>query len=172
MSEVNDLPFPEEDEQINIPLVFKKTDTYTKTGLGEAAKEAMQNIADQGVNDTLEVYTKLKTIQEFVGVCLDEIKGVALDELDKYGKGGTSKFGIPLISKSNGKKYKFDHHEGWCEINDQVVAWTEKQKDLEKKMKNAIGTAGIVDEDTGEVIPPAVVASEGKTTIQATIPKK
>lgn len=169
----NDLPFPEAEEGgTQIPLVFKKTDVYSKQSIQADASMAMQKIMDEGMTDPLEVYTRLKTIQEFVSGCIDTIKDDALDELDRHGKDGAKIFGIPLIQKNSGKKYGFDNYDGWTEIDDKIKDLTEQRKTLEKQMKGAIGTAGIIDEDTGEVVPPAQVVSEGKTIIQATIPRK
>lgn len=172
MSDTNDLPFPEENGQVSIPLTFGTSESYTKKEILESAQKAIMNLADTGMTNPLDTYVKLKAIAQFVGDCIKEVTPLAITEREAYGKEDVKKHGIALVVKNAGKKFAFDHHEGWCDINDQVVAWTEKQKAIEKMMKNAIGTAGIVDDETGEVIPPAIVASEGKTTLQATIPNK
>jgi hypothetical protein len=171
--QVNDLPFPEAgDDSVYIPLVFKANETYTKDALTKEATEVMQGILDEGIKDPLSLYTRLKVVSEYVNNCMDYIKESAIDELDKHGKDGAKLFGIPVIKKETAKKMSYEHNDKWCALDDSIQALTAERKQIEAQMKGAIGTAGLIDDETGEIIEPAKVINEGKTTIAVSIPKK
>lgn len=167
-----DLPFPEAENGVHIPLVFSKTDTYTKDEITKDAVNVMSTILDSGNHDPLSIYARMKTIQEFITVCMSELKEPAIDELTKHGKGGATIFGMPIITKESGKKLSYEHNSNWTDLDDKIKELTDQRKELEKMMKGAIGTAGLIDDETGEIIEPAQTISEGKTVIQVTIPKK
>lgn len=166
-----DLPFPSDEDTVTIPLVFNKTDVFTKKSIIDNANEIMDKLLDDGMTNPLEIYTQLKAVSEYIDACIDKVKPTAIDELEKYGKDGVKMYGVPLIVKNQGKKYSFDHCDMWVQLDDEIKELTEERKNLEAQLKGAIGTQGIIAED-GEVIEPARIVSEGKTIIQATIPNK
>ncbi len=171
MNDVNDLPFPEKEGGYNIGLFVEKQETYSKESLKLQAKKEM-NAVIEGIVEPAEVYAKLKAISHFIDECINEIKEDVITEVDKYGKEGVNVCGIPLIVKNQGKKYSFEDNDDWIELDDKIKDLTDKRKDIESKMKALVGTAGYVDSDSGEMLAPARIVSEGKTIVQATIPKK
>lgn len=171
MSKDNDLPFPEDENSYNIVLSVGKQELYSKEFFKNKAVEDMMPVKE-GMVDVTEVYAKLKGIIEYASQCIETIKEDVVDEVTKYGVDGVTKSNIKLITKNQGKKYSFEDNNDWVELDDKIKELTEKKKDIESKMKALVGTAGYVDAETGEMLPPATVLSEGKTVVQATIPKK
>jgi len=173
MSKKNDtLPFPEVGGEVRIPLVFKEEEVYTKATIHNKAAKRMNDILESGNANAIEIYAKLKALSEFISACMDNVKPEAIDEIAKYGDDECSIFGMKLVEKGTPKKYSFSHYDRHEELQDVVNEATKELKALEKTMKDAIGTEGFVDSDTGEVVAPAKITDQGKTTIQVTIPNK
>lgn len=171
MENVNDLPFPETEGSYNISLSLMKQEEYSKDLLKIQAIKEMSAVVE-GLTEPTEVYAKLKAISHFIDECINVIKEDVITEVEKYGKEGVKSCGIPLVVKNSGKKYSYEDNDDWVELDDKIKDLTEKRKDIESKMKALVGTAGYVDGNTGEMLAPAKVISEGKTIVQATIPKK
>jgi hypothetical protein len=168
----NDMPFPDVTGDVEVPMVFKEDTVYTKSEIEREASKQMSKILESGEVDSLKLYAKLKALNEFVLACMVNVKIEALDELDKYADNEDCIVnGMKVTKKSTPKKYSFDHCDTWKNLNLSHKAAQEELKSLEKKMKLSVGTQGWVSED-GEVIPPAEVLDNGKSTIQVTIPNE
>lgn len=88
--------------------------------------------------------------RDTIAALMDEIKETATNEITKYGKEGCVIVDRRYTVRQGRRMYRYDHHQGWNIIDAQ-------KKNLEERMKAAVGSAGIVDEESGEVIPPAAV---------------
>ena len=172
MTGKNSLPFPELTGDVKIPVVFKEDRVYTKADIHNSASEQMAHLLDEGEVDSLKLFAKLKAINEFINACIDNVKIDALSELDKFADGDECVVhGMKVVQKGTPKKYSYDHYDEWKQLKAKAVQAAEDLKVLEKKMKLCVGTNGVVD-DSGEILPPAVVTDHGKTTIQVTIPNE
>ena len=94
------------------------------------------------------------------------------DEVSKYDKGEVASMnGIKMALSSSASSYSYEIYEGWITQKKKVDVETKELKRIEGLMKKAEGTAGIVDAETGEVVPPRVITKFGKSVVRATIPK-
>jgi hypothetical protein len=123
-----------------------------------------------GDEDPLEVYIKAKAISEVASGIINDIRGVAVDEAEKYGEESTM-LGCQFTTKNGPTSYSFEHDDEWSEINAEISRLKKQLKDREKKMVDAMRYAEVVDESTGEVIPPAIVKKAGATILAITIPR-
>lgn len=118
--------------------------------LAEQLSEAVLN-GDKG---PLGVWAELKMLEEAIKRAKDLIRDASIDELAKYGP--STDIGGVTFTKYNGKRnYKYDHNPDWLDLK-------HKMEEVERKMKIAINDT-IVDEETGEVIPPAKVTYSSET---------
>ena len=121
------------------------------------AQQLAEQLSDQvldGNKDPLEAWGELKMLEDAIKKAKDLIRDPAIEELAKYGP-STMMNGVKL-TKYNGKRtYKYDHNDDWSELKS-------KMQDVERKMKIAVNDT-IVDEETGEVIPPAKVVYSSET---------
>jgi hypothetical protein len=119
---------------------------------------------EEGKFDELDVHLGLKELEEIVKASKKKIEEHVLDEFDKYGEKEIEKHG-KVISKVSGRgKYSYDHYEPYVKLNNE-------RKDLETKMKSALKAGGgVLNEDTGELVPPAEY-SPGKESIRVTTKK-
>lgn len=155
-------------------LVPKNTLDFTninKASLGKVSGAVVDRVT-AGDEDALETYIKAKAIQEVAGKIISDIKSLATDEADKYEKGDGKMLGCEFLVKNGAVRYSFDHDESWKTIKDKIDTLQKELKEREKKMIDATKFEQIVDQGTGEVIPPAVVKSGGGSVLTVTIPKK
>lgn len=119
---------------------------------------------EEGKFDELDVHLGLKELESIVKDSKKKIEDYVLDEFDNYGEKEVEKHG-KVISKVSGRgRYSYDHYQPYVKLNNE-------RKDLETKMKSALKAGGgVVDEDTGEIVPPAEY-SPGKETLRVTTKK-
>ena len=85
-----------------------------------------------------------------------KIKEMALEEFGKYPEGEGEFKGVEWRYKNGSGRYSYSHFEGWQKLKEQEDKLAELRRQLESKMKAAHKTdSTIIDEETGEVIPPA-----------------
>jgi hypothetical protein len=145
---------------------------FTKDSIADAVENLVQQIEDSGDDDVLDVYSKCTALVDYLNNVKKGIQPMVEDEVAKYEKGEVAQSnGIKIVMSSSAAKYSFESYEGWVKqkaISDREL---DELKRIEGMMKKAEGTAGIIDEETGEIVPPRVKVKEGATTIRATIPK-
>lgn len=107
-----------------------------------------------GNQDPLDAWASLKVLEEAIKQAKDRIKDAAIDELAKYGP--TATINGAKLTKYNGRRfYDYSHNPDWQQLKS-------KMEEVERKMKIAINDT-IVDEETGEVVPPAKVTHSSET---------
>ncbi len=158
--------------QLNQIALLPVSIAFTKDSIADAVESMLQKIEDKGEDDVLSVYTKCTALVEYLNKLKKAVQPMVEDEVSKYEKGDVAnKNGIKLVLSSSAAKYDYSGYEGWVKqkaISDREL---DELKRIEGMMKKAEGTAGIIDEETGEIVPPRVKVKEGATTIRATIPK-
>lgn len=106
----------------------------------------------------LDTLVALKTLEKVVKNIKDSVEEYALDEFDMYGEKTVKKRGHTIIKQEGRGRYNYSKYEGYMDKKKSL-------KEVEEKMKAAYKTnSTIVDEDTGEVIPPAEF-NPGKTVL-------
>jgi hypothetical protein len=85
-----------------------------------------------------------------------KIREIALEEFSKYPEKEGEYKGVKWIYKNGSGRYGYEHSEEWQKLKEQEEKMSELRKQLEEKMKAAYKTSStIIDEETGEIIPPA-----------------
>jgi hypothetical protein len=142
-----------------------------KAALGKVSGAVVDRVMS-GDEDPLKVYIKAKAITEVANGIIKDIKSVALDEAEKYGSEEASMLGCPFVVKNGPTSYEFDHDQEWCKLSIEMANIKEQIKRREKKMIDAMNYAEVVDEETGEVIPPAKIKRAGASILAVTIPRE
>jgi hypothetical protein len=162
-----DVPFPEHEDFSKIIKLSNKVLTKETILLG--AKEMADKIINDGVDNPLHVYIKLKALLEYCGALLENVKDGALEECRKYSKDDSTYMGVNFAVTNTGKKYDFSGDTIWSRIEDEMAMLKVRKKERETLLKTIKSGDALVDEDTGEVGTPAKVLSEGEETIKITI---
>jgi hypothetical protein len=157
--------------------IFKETNTGLEIALDNMSKASLKKMAanvidnvEQGNADALEEYIKAKGIVELATSITDGLKAEAIKEAEKYGNEDKI-LGCSFQVKSVPYTYDFSHNEEWLLLNAHLDATKRQMKEIETKMIDAMRYAEIIDDRTGEVIPPAKIKSGGGQTVSITIPK-
>lgn len=158
---MSDLPFPELGNS-EVGLTFIEGE-ITKLKIFEKASHDTATLLDEGERSPLDAYIKLKALAEYASEAGKLLHDAALDEANRYTKGDNVMHGVVFEEGVAGVRYKYDHDETWQELKDKL-------KQREEQMKSGMGTAGVVDKETGEVVAPAE-KTHGKTTLKISMPK-
>ena len=157
--------------------IFKETNTGLEIALDNMSKASLKKMAgnvidnvEQGNADALQEYIKAKGIVELATSITDGLKEEAIREAEKYGKEDKI-LGCSFQVKSVPYTYDFSDNEEWLLLNAHLDATKKQMKEIETKMIDAMRYAEIIDDRTGEVIPPAKIKSGGGQTVSITIPK-
>lgn len=143
-------------------------ETITKSVLSDISERIISNVMD-GDADPLKEYIKAKGLSELASQILDGLKDEAVREAEKYGSESTVS-GCKIVLKSTPTTYDFSHNDEWALLNAQLDSVKKQMKQIEQKMIDAMKYAEIIDDRTGEVIPPAQVKKAGGQTLAITIP--
>lgn len=143
-------------------------DNISKTYLSDVADRIISNVMD-GDADPLKEYIKAKGLSELSSQILDGLKDEAIREAEKYENDAVVS-GCKVQIKNTPTTYDFSHNDEWALLNAQLDSVKKQMKQIEQKMLDAMKYAEVIDDRTGEVIPPAIVKKEGSQTIAITIP--
>lgn len=106
----------------------------------------------EGHGDPLEAYVLLKAFQEEVEKGLEEIKPLAINEAEKYGK-SFDRYNAHIELRNAASRWKYDHIGAWKSAKEKLT--------YVEKIAQAGGGA---DPDSGEIIERALKI-EGAQTI-------
>ena len=112
--------------------------------------------AMNGEVSALDVYLELREAEAEIKKQIDDIKDIALLELEKYGKEPVMRRGF-LIEKVNGRKLW--NYKGVSAWNSAKARLTE----VEKMAQMAFNGAEVTDKETGEVVEPAELSFSSDT---------
>jgi hypothetical protein len=104
--------------------------------------------AMNGEVSALDVYLELREAEAEIKKQIDDIKDIALLELEKYGKEPVMRRGF-LVEKVNGRKIW--NYKGVSAWNTAKVRLTE----VEKMAQMSYNGAEVIDKESGEVVEPA-----------------
>lgn len=119
----------------------------------DECKQASARMAEQvifGEISPIEAHLKLSLIKDMAEDALKQIKPSMEAELDKWGKDKPVIAGYEVAMHNGGNTAKFDNNPEW-------VALKERMKVIEEQMKAAAKGLTVVDDTTGEVVPPAIL---------------
>ena len=105
----------------------------TKFGI-ELMADAIQEQVNEGLLDPLEVAIKFNSLEQLVKSVKSRITENVLAELMKHPKGKAEVLGA-VISNMESTKYDYSDLPGWSELEEQISALKEKQKEIEDKEK-------------------------------------
>ena len=127
----------------NLPIEIERLSKEEITALSERISSAVSD----GLEDSGKLYIKLDFLKRAIDGAIKTIKEDASTELKKYDKGQTL-MGVEFNITETGKA-SYDHNPIWVEAKLQLTA-------IEEDMKIASKTnSTVVDDETGEVVPPA-----------------
>lgn len=155
-------------EEKNKGIVFS-LDNLSKSTILDISSAIIKNVVD-GNTDPLKEYIKAKGLSELSDSITSGIKELAIDEADRYQDGDTV-MGCKFQVRSLADSYDFSHNDEWMLLNAQLDSVKKQMKEIEQKMIDAMKYAEIVDDRTGEVIPPAILKKKGSKTLAITMPK-
>jgi len=139
--------------------------TPSKANINVVSKQLAETVK-HGNADPIEFAIRLKFIKE----CLDASMALIQDDLIKAIGNGTTLYGAKLKVAEKGTKYDYSNNEQWIELENQIKPLRDKQKVIEEQMKSASKNGkSFVDEETGEIIRPAIKKST--TSIEITLSK-
>jgi hypothetical protein len=145
--------------------------SLSKASLGKVSGAVSQRVLS-GDEDALEVFIKAKALEQVAKNIISEVKSAATDEAERYSKADSKMMGCEFVVKNGATTYSFDHDEEWSNIDSKIKELTAMRKEREKKMIDAMNYAEVVDDETGEVIPPAEVKKGSGSVLTVTIPKE
>ena len=168
---VNDLPFPE--------IEVTDNNTFLTLFEGEVTKENIRNIVlnniqhlKDGEGNPLDAFVKAKALSEYLNVALSELKDIAMEEAMKYSKDDNTMYGIKFEETTSPMRFDYSNNPDWVKLQKNIDELRSKQKEIEEQMKTAFRTGShstMVDNDTGEVLPPPKVKSGGERTLKVSI---
>jgi len=136
----------------NLPIQIKG---LSKTEINALSTRIVDSVA-QGVENAGELYVKLDFLKKTIDKSIKEIKSEAVEELSKYDK-GQSLMGVE-ITIANKASYSYKHNPEWVAKKAELTA-------IENEMKMAAKSINsILNEDTGEIIPPAIATYSDSVT--------
>ena len=100
------------------------------------AKSSLQEEVDAVLNgeaNPLELAVKLAAIENAIKEAKEQIKEVALEEIEKY-ENNTFKNDKFLISKSSGGRYNYKHIQEWVDLDKLKKTVEKKAKKIQSKI--------------------------------------
>jgi len=121
-----------------------------RTAIKKAAQEMAAN-----TKDPARLTALLRKLKAYIDEIEKSVREQTLEALRE--SGAVQVFGVEL-DYSAVDNWDYSGSARWQALSEHVERWTKTRKELEAMMRNAANNPGIalVDEETGEVIPPAV----------------
>lgn len=157
------------DTAITKIMTLNNISEWNKKDLAQLAHESVAEVAENG-GDTLALLAMAAKLEHYAGEVKKAAKQRGINDLAKFGKGGTMVGGVALMLKETGVTYDYSADHNWLRINGEIERLDEHLTLCENRLK-ATPPEGIImtDELTGELYkayPPVRTARE---SIQATI---
>ncbi len=165
-----DLLFPEAGLQID--SIQKSNKDLTKKTIAEAVKKTADSILEDGKENPLTSYVKIKAMELYLKDLIKLLQPAALEEASGYAKGEQSILGVDFAIASSGKEYDFSKDIAWNDLNESIEQIKEQIKERQEILKSISVGKVLVDEDSGEVTKAAVIVSEGTDQLKITFRKK
>jgi len=118
--------------------------------------ELKRKLVEDGEYCPLKFYSELSELEKLIKEAKEEIIESALKEFDRHGTTKVNLHGFEITLSKTGR-YDYSQSSTWEQKNNSL-------KELEKKMQFAFKAGGtVVDENTGEVIDPAIYLPNRET---------
>ena len=105
----------------------------TKFGIELMADSIAEQVSEGHVN-ALEAAIKLNAMDQFIKMTKEKISDYVMMELYKYPKAKAELNGV-TVTEFSSVKYDYSHLPGWQELENQLVALKEQQKEIEENEK-------------------------------------
>lgn len=127
----------------NLPILIKE---LSKTEINALAEKITASV-ELGDENAGELYIKLDFLEKALKAAKTAIKDEATEELKKYDKGQT--LGGVQFSVATKATWDYKHNQDWVKKKEELTAIQDDMKAAAKSSNS------ILDESTGELIPPA-----------------
>lgn len=118
--------------------------------------------AFQGNINPLEAYVRLKKIEKSLKAAIESVQPLAIEEAyEKYAEKNFSAYGATVEKKRAPGKWDYTGVRPWVKAKEELAKYEEMAKEA---YKMSIRNQSVVDDNTGEVITPAVY-TEGRDSI-------
>jgi len=141
----------------------------TKESLQHKADEDVQALLDSGQSDPLKLLIKMKVCTEYFGNMIKRLQPAAIIEAAKYAEGENTMYSIKFNEATSPQKYDYSDDDTWNELKEAESTMADKRKERELFLKKGIGTGGVVDDSSGEIINPPKLKSGGERILKVTI---
>lgn len=126
-------------------------------------KKTLIEITDdaiQGNRSPLEVYIRLKDIEQTLKECLAALQPLAVDEANKWTEKSFTHFGARIDKKNTPGTWKFTNLDAWKTTKETLKSIEEKAKEAFKAYEKGL----TISDNDGVVIEPAEY-TPGKETL-------
>ena len=124
---------------------------YNNMDISKLPIKDIYELVKEGEIDPLKAIIVLKEIEKKAKEYKSKIDDIALEEITKYGRGGTEIDGYNISSRSAAGRWDFKHITEIQNLEKQLKELKEKHKSAYNQMTRNLTTLG----DGGEVIIPA-----------------
>lgn len=122
----------------------------SKQAIQVMANDIIQHV-ESGEDNPLDVFVKVKALEEALKIAKQSIEDKALEEAEKYGKGVFAHMGANITVRETGVKYDYTSVSSWKSIQDKIDELKEQQKVIETMARAATSDHPYVDAESGEV---------------------
>ncbi len=126
-----------ETQNYNLALNEQVNIVPTKAEVAAAAQNVVARVVDGYMNPLLAL-GKLSALEEVIKQAKDIVKPLALDEAERYERGGRDGFGAygcEFQVKEVGVKYDYSSNEYWQQLNEAVKVAEAEKKGHEETLK-------------------------------------
>lgn len=109
---------------------------------------------EDGNESALRAYGILKQLKKDVEQCLDQIMPHVSQEAETYNDKSFEAQGFKFEKRAGGRQYDFKHIEEWTKAKEELDKLQAKYKSAASAYEKG---QTMVDDDTGEVVPAALV---------------
>lgn len=108
----------------------------TKTEINNVATDMIERVKD-GEIKALEALAKLSFMQAILEQAIKEIRPIATNEAETYGKKTFGDYGVEFTIKETGVKYDYSADKEWSEYQENINAIKLMQKGRETVLKGS-----------------------------------
>jgi len=119
--------------------------------------------------DVIRLSAQVAKFQLLISEMEKQIKDKLFVDLRKFEGSKVTAYGIDFSEMEGGVKYEYSETESWVNLQNQIDALKEKQKDVEAFCKALKAPVKMLDEETGELMEFCPPSKSSTTTIKKVI---
>lgn len=154
---------------MEIQLFTQSSNQILSQSKSDLNQFAIQFASAMEGNNSLKLIASIAKFQHLLSELDKKLKDQAINDLLLCDGSKANAFGVDFSIMESGIKYDYSANEKWNELDVQINALKEKQKDIEAFCKSLKASTTTVDEETGEAIKWFPPAKSSTTTIKKTI---